>query len=566
VLTSAGANDADSPGRPVRRRRSRAAAAILIAAVLVFVALFGYSSLTRRRHFSPDSMIYVQVARNWLEGRGLSLDILYFPMHRYPAHYDFPHPFVHFPPLYPFAIAALGRLGVELRDAALAIPVLALAGVLIVGPALMWRLYDARTALVALTFLLLLYPLAHVSQAAWSETPAILLWLLSLLVTVRGGNGASPFWHLLGGLLGGLAFATRYAFALTLPLGVVTAFASGRGRRRWTNAAAHAAAWMLVGLPVLIRSWTIAGYPLGPPRTPKVIPLGVNVLDGVRVVAGHYASARYEVAQLLATGMAFLACVVWLFRTRRSGLAHARELLVSGQRFILPLWAVSIGFFLVAAAAQVNLPLSVPRLMVVVSVCTALVAAAIVARAVPLRTRTLWAMATGVALAQSVALGRAIASSPPINERKYFRESQRLQWVARQTTPDDLLIADDAWDLGFDRRRKVVIFSYHNVPVHPLTGPGLCVLLSWARCEEHDNVYLILRDTVAERERWMKEPFLADLMSGRLEPYPHVEHLGRLDDAYVYRWKCGPCAASAVSPEAAAPGRTGAPEAASTRR
>jgi hypothetical protein len=313
---------------------------------------------------------------------------------------------------------------------------------------------------------------------------------------------------------------------------------------------AYALGFLLPAAPVLIRSWTLTGYAMGPPRPPATVPVTTSARHALEALAGRYASELHGGVQMFALGAAAAALVAWLAWRGRGGLAEARAVLLARQRFVLPLWTVGYLVFVVGGAAQFSLPLLDTRLLVPASVSLALLGAAVLARAWGPGLRAAWAGALAVVIVKSLVLAHALASSPPANPRRRIRESQRLQWVARQTTAQDLLVGDDAHDLGFDRRRKVVSFDYynHSARFHPLTGAGLCVLLSWARCEEHRNVYLILRESVARRERWMREPFLADLMHGRFDRYPHVEPLGRLDDAYVYRWRCGPCGGPGRNP------------------
>jgi len=104
-----------------------------VVAVGVLLAAEGAWSITRERHLSQDSMVYIHAARNVLLGRGVVLDILYYPRRRFPADFDFPQLYTLQPPLYPLAIAGVARLGIDPVVAGLLVPLLACAG--IVSPA-----------------------------------------------------------------------------------------------------------------------------------------------------------------------------------------------------------------------------------------------------------------------------------------------------------------------------------------------------------------------------------------------------------------------------------------------
>ena len=80
-----------------------------VVAVGVLLAAEGAWSITRERHLSQDSMVYIHAARNVLLGRGVVLDILYYPRRRFPADFDFPQLYTLQPPLYPLAIAGVAR-------------------------------------------------------------------------------------------------------------------------------------------------------------------------------------------------------------------------------------------------------------------------------------------------------------------------------------------------------------------------------------------------------------------------------------------------------------------------
>ncbi len=531
--------------------KERALLGLVTCTVFCCLSLHAYWSLRRERHFSHDSMIYVQVARNWMAGRGLSAEVLYYPAVRYPASYDFPQPSTQFPPLYPLSIAMVARLGFDPADAALLVPVAALGGVLWSAFSLMTRLYDLRTALLSLLLLLLSHPLDRVSSAAWSETLALFLFLLSLLASTRARSAGHPVLaHFVAGLLGGMSFATRYAFALALPFGVLLASTGGPRRRGAAQVLAFTVAWAVPALPVMLRSLMIEGYPMGPLRPPSVIPLSTNAVNVARALAGHYASQDWEGIQLVLLGAGALAFPAWIHARARRGGPFVRDLFLSEQRFVLPLWIAAYVASLLWAAARVNLPLFDVRLIAPASVVLMLVAAVAVAAASPGGVRSLCALVTLVAVVKSAGLTRAIASSPPTSARKQIRESARLRWVERETTPADLIVGDDAHDIAFYFDRRVLSFDYfmHSTEFYRISEPGLCIVLSWMRCEQYGHVYVVLRDRVRDDPRWRREPFLSDLVGGRLEAHRHLVPVRRVGDGFIFRWICAPCDHGAAGP------------------
>jgi len=94
------------------------------------------NSLVRVRRFSPDSMLYVDAARNVAAGRGLVSNIVGLNQPGVSLDDALPVPFITYAPLYPFAIAGVARLGPEAAEAALLVAVLGWLAIVLLGYAL----------------------------------------------------------------------------------------------------------------------------------------------------------------------------------------------------------------------------------------------------------------------------------------------------------------------------------------------------------------------------------------------------------------------------------------------
>src|SRR5262245_41238413 len=90
--------------------------------IIVYLFLFGVNSLSRLRKFSPDSMNYVDVAKNFVAGRGLVQSTLGFNVPRFSIDDTSPTPLISQPPVYPLLIGLFSCLGVSCANAALLIP------------------------------------------------------------------------------------------------------------------------------------------------------------------------------------------------------------------------------------------------------------------------------------------------------------------------------------------------------------------------------------------------------------------------------------------------------------
>src|SRR5438105_2159356 len=70
-----------------------------------YLALFVFNAVTRTGRFSPDSMNYVNVARNIKAGKGITQPTLGFNQPRISPYDAIPAPLIAHPPLYPLMIS-----------------------------------------------------------------------------------------------------------------------------------------------------------------------------------------------------------------------------------------------------------------------------------------------------------------------------------------------------------------------------------------------------------------------------------------------------------------------------
>src|SRR5262245_4331149 len=307
---------------------TRALRAILVL-ILALAALQAHLSLTRSRRFSPDSMNYVNVARNLLAGRGLSQDTLGFNQGDFTTQLAFPEPFTVQGPLFPILIAALGLLGISAADAALLVPALAYPAILWAGFLLARRAWGERAALLALLLLVSSEPLRLIGGAAWAEAPGILLLLLSLLLLLRDRAFAA-------GLLGGLAFAERYPLLIGLPLGAAGLLVSRDGARGAARrAGVFALGFLLVAGPVLARNLTLTGRWSGAVRNPAESGPLDHIASAAEILFGQYLLARGGAASSAQAALLALSIALAVARLPASRLGALRDLLLSGRRFIL---------------------------------------------------------------------------------------------------------------------------------------------------------------------------------------------------------------------------------------
>jgi hypothetical protein len=179
-------------------RKTRMAAFLLMAlcaciggAILIFSTQWGIGVTT-------DSTVYVNVARNFLKGYGLS--------HPPGA------PMTHYPPLYPIALSLSGLFGQDPLDGARWLHALLFCVTLILCGLTIYRETHGSTIAWVAGLLLLLSSstMIYVYSFAWSESLFILLSLAGFLMLGEYLERSRPLPLLASSILIGLAFLTRY--------------------------------------------------------------------------------------------------------------------------------------------------------------------------------------------------------------------------------------------------------------------------------------------------------------------------------------------------------------------
>ncbi len=486
-------------------------------------------SLTRVRRFTPDSMLYVDAARNVAAGRGLAISALGLNEPGVPIAARLPLPLTTYGPLYPLAIAALSHAGIEAADAALLVAALSWLAILLLAWALARRAWGDAAGLLAPALLLMYAPLRDAASTAWSEPLAVSLLLASLLALPLAGRGALPR-VLVSGLCAGLAFATRYAFLPALALGPVALLVAARPSRRSAGApAAWLAAAFAVVVPVLLRNHAIDGEWF-PPAGPSTVPFGANLAAALRVLLGAIVTLEATTVTVLVGAALFaaaLALTLWRGRPARAP--------AGGGAFALVGWtALYLGYLVVARTLR-DFDAIDTRLVLPAGVTALIVLAGWLARGLALRPRVAAAL-LAVAMAWTAARDvRALATQPPRTAAGDLAASPRLTWLAAHTGERDLVFADAASDVVFYARRRAVAF-WPDPAAAPPTPERLRAYARLHRAE-YDRFWIAIdpRDVLAEDRRALYGPWFVELACGRDSAAAGVVRAAAVADGFVYQ-------------------------------
>jgi len=209
-----------------------------------------YSAVPFRLY--SDSISYINIARHWASGQGFvsSLRLNYFD----------PGPVTHFalidwPPLYPFLVGVLMKLGVGpsgLQVVNAVIAALCAGLVFLIAEAL----FDRRTALISGLIAALALNMFKSAMLVMSDALGLALALCAALAVIRAKG--RPWMWFAAGALAGAAYLTRFP-NMVLMIAFVGYALLPPGERR--NSLACIAGFAVITGPILVWKWALYGSP-----------------------------------------------------------------------------------------------------------------------------------------------------------------------------------------------------------------------------------------------------------------------------------------------------------------
>jgi hypothetical protein len=142
------------------------------------------------------------------------------------------------------------------------------------------------------------------------------------------------------------------------------------------------------------------------------------------------------------------------------------------------------------------------------------------------------ALLAGVALFREIRLA-AQPAAPAFDE--VIARSERLHWLATQTSDRDLIAGIDTFDIPFYLGRSGVV-CFLAMPY--AENADYATLMAWVdrHRAQYERVFLVLPAYDIPVEQWHDRygPFLTDLVAGRMDAYPRIRPHCRLADARVF--------------------------------
>lgn len=523
---------ADNGGDP-----AGATGRMVVVLTVILCALFAFNSLTRFRSYSPDSMNYVDVARNVLAGKGLVQSAIGYNHPKFLGAGKWPEPFIAQPPLYPLAVAALGFVGLEPAAGALLLPALAFGGIVLAGALLAFRCGGMASALLAAAALSWYFPLNDVCRRAWSDGVGTLFVTLglALLVPFFDDRRSRARRALALGLVCGLAFATRYALAAF----AVFSFAALciATWRDWRETARNMCAWVAGALPlpalIMTHNYRSAGllFPLHNPSTATLM----DLLRDMGLVVLQYTN-RLETAGLAAGIAAILLLGIYL----RENVGRASP--PAGARLILG-WIVWYLCFVIWQRFRLHFDDISPRLLLPALAPVAVMVAIWIGGGVRKRAMNVLRIASFGGLFLAAARETMVlATTQPVEVASRIMRSPRLQFVKQHVGPDDLVIGNDPLDVVFYLRHvNVISFSPH--PYTQYADHDALVQFLAANRSRYRNAFIVFRDFNGgdpARIHAQFGPFIGNLVASGSRKFDDIDPVGVYGDTHAFRVETAP--------------------------
>jgi hypothetical protein len=510
----------------------RAAHWTCAAAIALYLVTVGFNSLARTRLLTPDSMNYIDVARNILAGRGLVQSTVGFNQPHFSVEAPSSAPLSAQPPLYPLLIAALGLFGIDPLNAAPLISIVAYSLVILLGYTLARELFDEDVALLSGFCLVFYFPMRITGRNAWSDALNAAIMLVALWLLVR--RPRTILTCATAGVAAGLSFATRYAMAPLFCVGALFLFLQPGRKERLRSLIPFSLAFAAVTSLVLVRNLRVLRA-LSPPANPSQDNLATNAATALRALFGAWMfedSANY---QMLLAGLAVLGLGLILLRQHRLRPVCHYVCLV-GQRYLLILWAAAYIGSLIYQRTRTHFDEIDARLVLPAGVALIIPTAAVLLQVFPpLRPAIVYIGTALILVLTSVEVHVAVAT-PQWTPERAIADSERLSWIARSTTPRDLIIGIDTVDVPFYFRYPVAI-SFSPFPYTDYAHYDTIIDYCRRHRADHDRMYFIWQGYGEAGEASLKRaygPFVTNLVMNRMEDYPGIVFRKQLNDGYVF--------------------------------
>jgi Dolichyl-phosphate-mannose-protein mannosyltransferase len=465
---------------------------------------------------------------------GVTQSTLGFNQPHFDADDPIPTPLTHQPPLYPLMIAAVSQTGLSITDSALLISVVSYAFALLAGYRVILLLFGETEALGALLLLAAYAPLRNFSDSAFSDPPGIAMlfstfWLLARYAKEPEKRARQAF---LAGCIAGVGVATRYALAPLVAIGALFVFIRASDRIR--DSVLFMVGPGVLGILLVWRNLNILHGSVMPHYLHSRLSYLKNASDALSTLLGDYADWISQPVRIALLAVAVLVALAIAQRRQQWVSTLAGVCWLGAGPMLLVTFGLVYTVFLIIQHTHAYIDPIGPRYMLPATVTFLLLFAVFAVRA------------TGVNLNRLAVAGSVIAMlliayevditlvTPVYSADRLVAASERLAWVEKNTTNDDLIIGQDAVAFPFYFGRTVAV-SYSPFPFTEVLPYDKTLQLCRRFKPLYARILLVIprHPTPFERANinWLSRlgPFIEAANFGRADGYPAINPGGGVE-------------------------------------
>ena len=495
--------------------------------ILIYLGVFWYDAQTRVGLYHSDFMNYIDVAKHIRNGDGVAQSAFGFNQPRFDPEARVPQPLIEQPPLYPLAIALFIFLGFEPVKAAFLVVTLCFGVMLYLIYRLAAKIYDERTAMLSLVFLLFYQPLKHIAKSGLSELLAFCFLLFGILLMYETLSRRKYYLAIAGGLITGFAFATRYAFISLFFWGIIVLLWEMEGwKAKLRFISCYASGFSLIAILVLGHNLLMTGHLVVVPN-PSSEGILTNINDMWKAVLGGYVGFFSPMASPKLWALILLAATLLAGRTKT--LVFIKEVAWKDKRYLLTLWiAVYLGYLLIQRSQvffdTINFRLTSPASIIGLVIWAAYLIIAIK----PGLVRVFTFASFGI-IAATLAIAMDIVTTPAYSAKKVIENSETMSWIQKNTGKEDLIITNNAVDIPFFLGYPAALsFNYYPY-TEPLTEADID---TFVHKNKFRRVFLIYRTTFDQDKAF--GPLIDGLRRNPASRYPKIQLIAKLKDGLVF--------------------------------
>ncbi|MBV6644177.1 MAG: glycosyltransferase family 39 protein [Cyclobacteriaceae bacterium] len=498
--------------------------------LIVALLLILQSSLSSSNGISPDSMNYIEIARNHFKDLGLVKSSIGFNEASFPSDYRLDHkqPMFSQPPLYPLMISFFMKIGLSGTSSSLIISWIALLFTLSFCWLIARKFYSLEAAFLVTALLLNYYPLRLISGYAWTEGLALCLILGSIWFLVSEKIFCKYFFS---GMLGGLAFSARYSMVFLVLVFLIFIFTKKYPlKQKLKSTIVWGIGFSIPFVLVLGRNF-YHNAALLPVANPSEVSLFENSITYFKTLFSSLISGDFSLIQLAFFLLFIITVVLADFLSKVSIKDKIFKILISGDRVIIPLMIVVYTIFLLYQRTVRHFDPLDERFIVL----SGLMGLMLISAYLTLQLKSklgfrivLFGLVTFSISQNVLAISRASEDS---------EQSARIMWIDKNTTSSDLIIGDNTADIPYLLNRD---FSVSFSP-YPYTNHVSRSDLNSIVCNNSDlyeNFYLVVRKRYSSQVDW--ERYFGSYISEIIRTSDHqdISLLAELEDAYIFKLQC----------------------------